>query len=100
MFNDDDVAKVARAYIEWRMVGGQYADVAGFCKVAPVDEVRKQDYKLTPGIYVGTEDQEEAIREITEYIELFYNTRRRHGYNEGLSPVQYEKQTMKRLGSV
>jgi type I restriction enzyme M protein len=26
---------------------------------ATLDEVRKQDYKLTPGIYVGTEEVED-----------------------------------------
>ena len=35
-----------------------------------------------------------------DYIELFYNTRRRHGYNDGLSPVKYEQRESERLGSV
>ena len=36
-------------------------DVPGFCKIAVLDQVREHDYKLTPGIYVGTEaDDEEA----------------------------------------
>ncbi|WP_159094717.1 IS3 family transposase, partial [Xanthomonas fragariae] len=26
------------------------------------------------------------------YIEMFYNTRRQHGHNRGLSPVEFEKQ--------
>jgi type I restriction enzyme M protein len=29
------------------------------CYSATLDEVRKQDYKLTPGIYVGTEEVED-----------------------------------------
>jgi type I restriction enzyme M protein len=36
-----------------------YEDVAGFCKVAATEEVQKNDYKLTPGMYVGTETVEE-----------------------------------------
>ena len=43
--------------------------------------------------------RDEARADVFDYIELFYNTRRRHGYNEGLSPVQYEQKT-KRLRSV
>lgn len=36
-----------------------YEDVDGFCKAATIEEVQKQDYKLTPGIYVGTEAEED-----------------------------------------
>jgi len=41
--------------------------------------------------------RDEARADVFDYIELFYNSRRRHGYNDGLSPVQYEQQTKKRL---
>lgn len=36
-----------------------YTDQPGFCKAASLAEVQKQDYKLTPGIYVGTEAEED-----------------------------------------
>ena len=36
-----------------------YEDVEGFSKAATIAEVQKQDYKLTPGIYVGTEAEED-----------------------------------------
>jgi putative transposase len=35
--------------------------------------------------------REQARSEIFDYIEMFYNTKRRHGYNNQLSPVEYEK---------
>lgn len=44
--------------------------------------------------------RDEARSDIFDYIEMFYNTRRRHGYNDKLSPVEYEKQYFKRLRSV
>jgi putative transposase len=48
-----------------------------------------------------TYDTRDAARQdIFDYIEFFYNTKRRHGFNEGLSPVQYEKQNPVRLESV
>jgi type I restriction enzyme M protein len=38
---------------------GVYEDTPGFCKSTTLEEVKAQDYKLTPGIYVGTEDEED-----------------------------------------
>jgi type I restriction enzyme M protein len=35
-----------------------YADVAGLCKVATVDEIEAQGWSLNPGRYVGTEVEE------------------------------------------
>ncbi|MFW1040156.1 IS3 family transposase, partial [Vibrio parahaemolyticus] len=35
-----------------------------------------------------------------EYIEMFYNVKRRHGSNNQLSPVEYERQYERRLTSV
>jgi putative transposase len=35
--------------------------------------------------------REEAQANIFDYIEMFYNPVRRHGHNNGLSPVQFEK---------
>ena len=58
---DEDIAKIAGAYHAWREKGGDYADVAGFCKAAALDEVRKHGHILTPGRYVGTEDLEDDI---------------------------------------
>jgi putative transposase len=45
-------------------------------------------------------DLEEARQDIFDYIELFYNPVRRHGYINRLSPVNYEKQYFERLSSV
>lgn len=41
-----------------------------------------------------------ARSDIIDYIEMFYNTRRRHGFSDQLSPVDYEKRFQKRLVSV
>ena len=38
--------------------------------------------------------------DIFDYIEMFYNPKRRHGFNNKLSPVNYEKQYFERLASV
>jgi putative transposase len=43
---------------------------------------------------------QDARADIFDYIEMFYNTKRRHGYNNKLSPVDYEKQYAMRLAGV
>jgi type I restriction enzyme M protein len=59
VFSDADVSKIGEVYHFWRTAGDMYEDVDGFCKAATIAEVQKQDYKLTPGIYVGTEAEED-----------------------------------------
>lgn len=44
--------------------------------------------------------RDEARSDIFDYIELFYNVRRRHGFNNQQSPVEYERQYQMRLASV
>jgi type I restriction enzyme M protein len=58
---DEDIARIADTYHAWRgeKEAGEYADVPGFCKSAPLDEVRKHGHVLTPGRYVGAEAQED-----------------------------------------
>jgi len=58
---DEDVARIANTYHAWRgeKEAGEYVDVAGFCKSAVLEEVRKHGHVLTPGRYVGAEAQEE-----------------------------------------
>ncbi len=41
----------------------------------------------------------EARAEIFDYIEFFYNPRRRHGNNGGLSPMIFEKQYFEMLAT-
>jgi putative transposase len=43
---------------------------------------------------------EEARSDIFDYIEMFYNTRRRHSYNDQQSPVEFERQYLMGLQGV
>ena len=45
-------------------------------------------------------DRDEARRDIFDYIEMFYNPKRRHGYTNDVSPIEYEKRYFNRLTSV
>jgi type I restriction enzyme M protein len=56
-FSEDDMARVAGTYHEWRKRDGKYEDIKGFCKSAGIDEITKHNFVLTPGRYVGIEDE-------------------------------------------
>lgn len=58
-FTPDDIGKIASTYHQWRNKGGGYEDVPGFCKSATLDEVRAKGHVLTPGRYVGSQDEED-----------------------------------------
>ena len=56
-----EVQKIADTYHAWRgeKDSGEYADAAGFCKSASMEDIRKLGYVLTPGRYVGAAEQED-----------------------------------------
>lgn len=58
-FSDDDIAKITSVYHAWRNKDGKYEDIAGFCKAATIAEVEANNFVLTPGRYVGTEEVED-----------------------------------------
>ena len=56
-FKKEDIEKVAGTFHAWQK-GERYQDVAGFCKSATLDEIKKRDHVLTPGRYVGAPEEE------------------------------------------
>ena len=57
-FSDADITQIAETYHAWRL-GEGYADIAGFCKSASLEEIRSHGHVLTPGRYVGSQAAEE-----------------------------------------
>ena len=67
--SNEDIKKIAETYHKYRNLGedeevkdgkvNEYEDIKGFCKIATLDEIREQDFVLTPGRYVGIEDEED-----------------------------------------
>lgn len=57
--SEEDIKKISDTYHNYRNLNGQYEDIQGFCKAAKLDEVREHEYVLTPGRYVGIEEQED-----------------------------------------
>ena len=54
---DEDIQKLADTYKKY--VDGTLEDVKGFCAVKDTKDIAEQDYILTPGRYVGIEEQED-----------------------------------------
>ena len=56
-FTDEDIKKLADTFTAFQ--NGKLENVKGFCAVATTAEIAAQDYILTPGRYVGIEEQED-----------------------------------------
>ena len=54
---DEDIKKLADTYKAY--VDGTLEDIKGFCAVKDTNDIAEQDYILTPGRYVGIEEQED-----------------------------------------
>ena len=67
-FTDDDINKLADTFLAFQ--DGILEDVKGFCSVATLDDIKKQDYILTPGRYVGIEEQEDDGEPFEEKINI------------------------------
>ena len=69
-FSVEDINKISDVYHAWRGTNEQkYEDIAGFCKVTKLNEIREHEYILTPGRYVGLEVAQEASEPFEEKME-------------------------------
>ena len=91
---NEDIAKIASTYNAY--CDGTLTDEKGFCAIASMEDIAKQDYILTPGRYVGIEDQEDdgepfeekMTRLSSELCELFKQSHK------------LEEEIRKRLGAI
>lgn len=54
---DEEIQKLADTFEQFQ--NGTLEDVKGFCAAVTTEDIAKQDYILTPGRYVGIEEQED-----------------------------------------
>lgn len=89
-FTAEDIAKVTDTFHAWQRAGAPvsrrsgmaesdlrgngYEDVAGFCYSASLEDIKKHDFVLTPGRYVGAEEQEDDGEPFAEKMERLTST--------------------------
>lgn len=96
-FTDDDIAKVSKAFDDFR--DGTLKEVKGFSAVASIDDIAKQDYVLTPGLYVGIAEEkddgepfDEKMKRLTDELsESFAESNRlQEEIKKNLEAIGYE----------
>ncbi|MEI6286310.1 MAG: class I SAM-dependent DNA methyltransferase [Bacillota bacterium] len=95
---DSDLAKIGDTFAAFE--NGECQNIKGFCAVVDTAEIAKHDYILTPGRYVGIEDQvedaepfEEKMTRLTgELAEMFAKSRELETeISERLGAIGYER---------
>ena len=61
-----------------------------FFSLLKTERIKRRIYKT----------RNDARSEVFNYIELFYNPTRRHGNNDGISPVEFERRYFEKLSTV
>ena len=86
-FTPEQIEKITGIVHSYRGEEGseQYSDVKGLCKVATIDEIRKQGYSLNPGRYVGVAERKEDAFNFKEKLEEL---------NEELQTLNTEAKTL------
>ena len=94
---DEDIKKISDTYNAY--VEGTLEDVKGFCAVVDTEKIAEQDYILTPGRYVGVEEQEDdgepfeekMVRLTSELSDLFKQSHKLEAeIKEKLGAIGYE----------
>ena len=97
VLTDDDINKISSVYHAWRGEGGEYNDILGFCKSSDIEEIRKNNYVLTPGRYVGAEEEEEDDEKFEEKMHKLISELKQQ-MEEGKSLDQEIKKNLERMG--
>ncbi|WP_242049733.1 N-6 DNA methylase [Brachyspira aalborgi] len=59
ILEDKDIKQIAETVHSWQKIKG-YKDIEGYCKSVNIEDIRKENYILTHGRYVGLEQNKET----------------------------------------
>jgi len=67
---EEEIARIAGAYHAWRQDPGAaaYEDLPGFCKSSTTEAIASHNFVVTPGRYVGAEDEADDLEPFDEKI--------------------------------
>ena len=74
---DEEIQKIAQTYHQFKK-DGVPEEVPGFCKVVTIEDIQKHKYILTPGRYVGVEDEEEDDEPFENQMERLIEKLKNH----------------------
>ena len=100
VLTDEDIEKIAGTVHAWRSdgeVSDAYADVAGFCYSAKLEEIEKNGFVLTPGRYVGAADQDDDDEPFDQKMKRLTALLKQQ-QEEGASLDQQIGENLRRLG--
>jgi type I restriction enzyme M protein len=97
VLTEDDIKKISSIYHAWRGEGGEYNDIPGLCKSTNIEEIRKNNYIVTPGRYVGTEKEEEDDEEFEEKMQKLISELKQQ-MEEGARLDEEIKKNLERIG--
>ena len=84
-------------YHRWRSKDGKYEDIQGFCKSATFKEVEENNFVLTPGRYVGTEDIKDDGISFEDKIAVISEKLKSH-FEQSIQLQERIKQNLKKVG--
>ena len=96
-FSAEDIFQLADTFKKFQE--GTLENVKGFCAVATLEEIKNQDYILTPGRYVGIEEVdddaeifEEKMQRLTTELSTFFDKSREleNKIRQNLGVIGYE----------
>jgi len=96
-FTDEDILKISEVYHNWRSKDGNYEDVQGFCKSSTIREVEENNFVLTPGRYVGTEDVEDDGISFEEKVSVISENLKSH-FEQSIELQERIKLNLKKVG--
>lgn len=83
ILEDKDIKQIAETVHSWQKIKG-YKDIEGYCKSVNIEAIRKENYILTPGRYVGLEQNKETeenfenkMKRLTEELNFCFKENRK-----------------------
>ena len=66
-FTDEEISKLAVTFDKYQK--GEFVDTDGFCAVKTIDDISKENFILTPGRYVGANEENVDETPVSEKLE-------------------------------